>query len=257
MRGLMNRVAIVTGGGSGIGEAICHRLADEGVKISILDRNLEGAHKVAMSIRERGGEAHVEQLDISNYRAALRAVTAAEAMLGSTEILVNCAGWDKVKNFVETDEPLHDLVMSINLKGPINMMHVVTPGMAARKFGRVISITSDAGRVGSSGQAVYSACKAGVMAMSKTLAREFAKSGLTFNSVAPGPTKTPMMEAALDGGDSAEALKILDKMIRSVPLRRIGLPEDMAGIVTFLASDEASFITGQTISVSGGLTMQG
>jgi 2-hydroxycyclohexanecarboxyl-CoA dehydrogenase len=257
MRGLKGRVAIVTGGGSGIGEAICHRLADEGVRISILDKNLESATKVAQAIRERGTDAHIEQLDISDYKAVLRAVAGAEAKLGPTEILINCAGWDKVKNFLDTDEPLHDLVMAVNLKGPVNMMHVVTRGMAARKYGRVVSVTSDAGRVGSSGQAVYSACKAGIVAMSKTLAREFARSGVTFNSVAPGPTKTPMMDAAMEGGDSAEALKILDKMIKSVPLRRIGVPEDLAGIVTFLASDEASFITGQVISVSGGLTMQG
>jgi len=257
MRGLKGRVAIVTGGGSGIGEAICYRLADEGVKVSIFDRNIVGAERVSQSIRERGSEAHIEELDISDYKKVQLSVANAEKALGLTDILINCAGWDKVQNFLDTDEELHDKVMAINLKGPVNMMHVVTRGMAERKYGRVVSVSSDAGRVGSSGQAVYSACKAGVIGMSKTLAREFARHGVTFNSVAPGPTKTPMMEAAMQGGDSAEALKILDRMIKSVPLRRIGLPEDLAGIVTFLASDEASFITGQVISVSGGLTMQG
>jgi 2-hydroxycyclohexanecarboxyl-CoA dehydrogenase len=257
MRGLKGRVAIVTGGSSGIGEAICYRLADEGVKISVLDQNLEGAERVAQAIRDRGSFGHFERLDISDYKAASRAVEHAEQVLGPTDILINCAGWDKVKNFLDTDEALHDRVIAINLKGPVNMMHVVIRGMAERRYGRVVSISSDAGRVGSSGQVVYSACKAGVIAMSKTLAREFARSGITFNAVAPGPTKTPMMEAALEGGDSVEAQKILEKMIKSVPLRRIGLPEDLAGIVTFLASDEASFITGQVISVSGGLTMHG
>jgi 2-hydroxycyclohexanecarboxyl-CoA dehydrogenase len=257
MRGLKGRVAIVTGGGSGIGEAICNRLADEGVKISIFDKNLQGADRVSKSIRDRGGEAYVEELDISNYKAVQQAVASAEKKLGPTEILINCAGWDRVTGFLDTDEALHDKVIAINLKGPVNMMHVVTRGMAERKYGRVVSISSDAARVGSSGQAVYSGCKAGVIAMSKTLAREFARDGITFNTVAPGPTKTPMMEAALEGGDSAAATKILEKMIKSVPLRRIGLPEDLAGIVTFLACDEASFITGQVISVSGGLTMQG
>jgi 2-hydroxycyclohexanecarboxyl-CoA dehydrogenase len=257
MRGLKGRVAIVTGGGSGIGEAICYRLADEGVKISILDQNMRGAERVSQAIRDRGSIGHVEGLDISDYKAVERAVENAERALGPTDILINCAGWDKVTNFLDTDEALHDRVIAINLKGPVNMMHVVTRGMAERKYGRVVSISSDAGRVGSSGQAVYSACKAGVIAMSKTLAREFARSGITFNTVAPGPTKTPMMDAALEGGDSAEAFKILDKMIKSIPLRRIGLPEDLSGIVTFLASDEASFITGQVISVSGGLTMHG
>jgi 2-hydroxycyclohexanecarboxyl-CoA dehydrogenase len=257
MRGLTGRVAIVTGGGSGIGEAICHRLADEGVKISIFDRDVKGATKVARAIIDRGSESYVEELDISDHERVRIAVEAAERKLGPTEILINCAGWDRVQNFLETDEPLHDTVIAINLKGPVNMMHAVTRGMAERGFGRVVSVASDAGRVGSSGQAVYSACKAGVIAMSKTLAREFARRGLTFNAVAPGPTKTPMMDAALAGGDSGEALKILERMIKSVPLRRIGLPEDVAGIVAFLASDEASFITGQVVSVSGGLTMHG
>jgi 2-hydroxycyclohexanecarboxyl-CoA dehydrogenase len=257
MRGLKGRVAIVTGGGSGIGEAICYRLAEEGVKISIFDKNLQGAQRVFKSISDRGCESHIEELDISSYKAVQHAVASAEKKLGPTEILINCAGWDKVTGFLDTDEALHDKVIAINLKGPVNMMHVVTRGMSERKYGRVVSISSDAGRVGSSGQAVYSGCKAGVIAMSKTLAREFARDGITFNTVAPGPTKTPMMEAALEGGDSAAGKKILEKMIKSVPLRRIGLPEDLAGIVTFLACDEASFITGQVISVSGGLTMQG
>jgi 2-hydroxycyclohexanecarboxyl-CoA dehydrogenase len=257
MRGLKGRVAIVTGGGSGIGEAICYRLAEEGVKISIFDKNLQGAQRVFKSISDRGCESHIEELDISSYTAVQHAVASAERKLGPTEILINCAGWDKVTGFLDTDEALHDKVIAINLKGPVNMMHVVARGMSERKYGRVVSISSDAGRVGSSGQAVYSGCKAGVIAMSKTLAREFARDGITFNTVAPGPTKTPMMEAALEGGDSAAGKKILEKMIKSVPLRRIGLPEDLAGIVTFLACDEASFITGQVISVSGGLTMQG
>jgi 2-hydroxycyclohexanecarboxyl-CoA dehydrogenase len=257
MRGLKGRTAIVTGGASGIGEAISHRLADEGVKVTILDRNSDRAASTAEAIRKRQSVARHAGVDIANYDDVARSVAEAEREFGPTDILVNCAGWDRVQNFADTSPQLHDEVIRINLKGPINVMHVVTRGMAERGFGRVVSISSDAARVGSSGQAVYSACKAGVIAMSKTLAREFARKGITLNTVAPGPTKTPMMEAALQGGDSAEALKILDKMIRSVPLRRIGLPEDIAGIVTFLASDEASFITGQVISVSGGLTMNG
>jgi 2-hydroxycyclohexanecarboxyl-CoA dehydrogenase len=138
MRGLKGRAAIVTGGASGIGEAICHRLADEGVKISILDQNLEGANRVAQSIRERGSEAHIEQLDISDYKAVQHAVENAEKALGPTEILINCAGWDKVTNFLDTDEALHDKVIGINLKGPVNLLHIVTRGMAARKYGRVV-----------------------------------------------------------------------------------------------------------------------
>jgi 2-hydroxycyclohexanecarboxyl-CoA dehydrogenase len=257
MRGLKGRVAIVTGGGSGIGRAICERFADEGARIAILDRSAEGAEVTANSIRARGAETHVEILDISDYRAVVQAVECAEKKLGDTEILVNCAGWDKVLRFLETDPELHDKVIAINLKGPVNVTHVVARGMAGRNFGRVIFISSDAGRVGSSGQAVYSACKAGVIGMAKTLARELSRNQITFNAVAPGPTRTPMMEAGLQGGDGPEGAKILEKMIKLVPLHRIGEPEDVAGIVCFLASDEASFITGQVISVSGGLSMHG
>ncbi len=257
MRRLEGRMVIVTGGGSGIGRAICERLADAGANVAILDRDLGNAQAVARELVARGVRAHGEQVDIRDYAAVERAVGAAEAALGATELLVNCAGWDKVTRFLDSDPALHDEVMAINLKGPTNVMHVVLKGMSERGFGRVVSISSDAGRVGSSGQAVYSACKAGIIAMSKTLAREFARQGITFNAVAPGPTRTPMMEAGLQGGDGAEGAKILEKMARAVPLRRIGEPEDVAGIACFLVSDEASFITGQVISVSGGLAMNG
>jgi 2-hydroxycyclohexanecarboxyl-CoA dehydrogenase len=257
MRGIKDRVVIVTGGASGIGRAISERLADAGANVAVLDLNLDLAKAVVAELQARGVKGHAEQVDISDYAAVERAVASAEATLGPTDFLVNCAGWDKVTRFLETDEALHDRVMAINLKGPINVLHVVLKGMSARGFGRVVSITSDAGRVGSSGQAVYSACKAGIVAMSKTLAREFAKQGITFNTVAPGPTRTPMMEAGLQGGDGDEGARILEKMGRAVPMRRIGEPQDLAGITCFLISDEASFITGQVISVSGGLVMSG
>jgi 2-hydroxycyclohexanecarboxyl-CoA dehydrogenase len=257
MRGLKNRTVIVTGGASGIGRAICERLADAGANIAILDLDAGHARDVAADLVQKGVKAHGVQVDISDYAEVERAVAEAEAVLGPTELLVNCAGWDKVTRFLDSAPALHDKVIAINLKGPTNVMHVVLKGMATRSFGRVVSISSDAGRVGSSGQAVYSACKAGIIAMSKTLAREFARQGITFNAVAPGPTRTPMMEAGLQGGDGAEGARILEKMARAVPLRRIGEPEDVAGIACFLISDEASFITGQVISVSGGLAMNG
>jgi len=250
-------MAIVTGGASGIGRAIVERFADAGSKVAIFDLNAEKAHDLAAKLSERGVQVATEVLDISDYAAVEQAVGRVEAQLGPTEILVNCAGWDQVLRFIDSTPEQHDKAIAINLKGPINVTHVVARGMAQRNFGRVVSVTSDAGRVGSTGQAVYSACKAGVAGMSKTLAREFARNKMTFNAVAPGPTRTPMMEAALEGGDGEEAAKILEKMGKAVPLRRIGEPEDVAGIVCFLASDEASFITGQTISVSGGLAMNG
>lgn len=257
MRGLKGRSVLVTGGGSGIGRAICERLADAGANVAILDLNADNASAVAGELIARGLKSHGVQVDIANYAAVERAVAEAEAAIGPTELLVNCAGWDKVTRFLDTDPDLHDKVIAINLKGPTNVLHIVLKGMSERGFGRVVSISSDAGRVGSSGQAVYSACKAGIIAMSKTLAREFARQGITFNAVAPGPTRTPMMEAGLQGGDGDEGARILEKMARAVPLRRIGEPEDLAGITCFLLSDEASFITGQVISVSGGLAMNG
>lgn len=257
MHGLKGRVAIVTGGGSGIGEAICARLAEAGACISIFDKNIDGAVNVAKRIEGAGVRAHVEQVDISSYSGVKSAVARAEAAMGPAEILINCAGWDKMVRFLDTDEALHDEIIAINMKGPINMMHCVLPGMAERNYGRVVSISSDAGRAGGPGQAVYSACKAGIIGISRTLAREHARNTITFNCVAPGPTKTPLMENALGGGHSEKAVKDLERMEKAVPLRRFGLPEDVAGITAFLASDEASYITGQVISVSGGLTMQG
>ncbi len=255
MRGLKGRTAIVTGGGSGIGEAICHRLAEAGVNIAIFDRDRDGADRVAEGLLEYGVSTHVEHLDISDLAAVTLAVARTEKVLGSVEVLVNNAGWDKMTSFLATDEDLRDKVIATNLKGPINVIHVVATNMERRKFGRIVSISSDAGRVGSSGQGVYSACKAGVIALSKTLARELARSGILLNVVCPGPTKTPMMSEGIAG--EGEARDILDRMARVIPLRRMGEPQDMAGIVAFLASDEASYITGQVISVSGGLTMHG
>lgn len=257
MRGLRGKTAIVTGGASGIGEAICRRLAEEGVRIAIIDADAGKARLAAEAIGAAGGQAHAEAADIRDYDAVAGAVARCEASLGPASILVNCAGGDRIVNFLDTTEAHRRAVIATNLEGAANVTHAVLKGMAERGDGRVIMISSEGGRIGSSGQAVYSACKAGQIALAKTLAREFARKGITFNSVAPGPTATPMMDAALAGGDGDAGRKILEKIIRGVPLGRIGEPEDVAGIVTFLASDEAAFITGQVISVSGGLSMIG
>ena len=257
MRGLRGKTAIVTGGASGIGEAICHRLADEDVRIGIIDANAGGAHLVSKAIDVAGGRSYAEAADIRDYDAVAGAIARCEASLGPVSILVNCAGGDRIVNFLNTSEAHRRAVVATNLEGTANVTHAVLKGMAEREHGRVIMISSEGGRIGSSGQAMYSACKAGIIALAKTLAREFARKGITFNSVAPGPTSTPMMDAALNGDDMDTSRKILEKIIRGVPLGRIGEPEDIAGIVTFLASDEAAFITGQVISVSGGLSMIG
>lgn len=256
MKGLEGKRAIVTGGGSGIGEAICRRFAEEGVSIAIVDRDRKGAERVAAMCEEVGVETLVSVVDISEYGRVASAVEEIERDLGPVDILVNNAGWDRMVSFLDSDESLRDEIIAINLKGPLNVTHVVAKRMAERRFGRVVSISSDAGRVGSSGQAVYSACKGGIVSLTKTLARELAGSGILLNAVCPGPTHTPLMDWTLaTQGEGAK--KILDAMAKGIPLRRIGEPEDVAGIVVFLASEDAGFITGQVVSVSGGLTMHG
>ena len=253
---LTNKVALVTGGGNGIGAAIVKRLAESGAAVGIIDRDEASARSIAAELETSGVTTAVVVADISDNSAVVSGVDAIEAALGPIDILVNNAGWDSLKPFLDNDEAHRDLIMDINLKGPINVTHAVLTKMVGRGRGRVVTISSDAGRVGSTGQAVYSACKAGMIALTKSAAREVARHGITLNVVAPGPTRTRMMEEALDG-DDASAKHVLERMTKAVPMRRMGEPEDVAGIAVFLATDDASFITGQVISVSGGLTMHG
>ena len=199
--------------------------------------------------KKTGGRALA--FDISDYAAAKTAVDSA----GRIDVLVNNAGWDRFQNFVDSDPAEWERLIDINLRGPLNMHHIVVPQMAARGAGRVVNIASDAARVGSSGEAVYSACKGGIVSFSKTLARELARKGITVNVVCPGPTDTPILRSFAGEGEAGQ--KVLDALVRAIPLKRVGRPDDMPGIVAFLASDEAAYITGQVISVSGGLTMAG
>jgi 2-hydroxycyclohexanecarboxyl-CoA dehydrogenase len=254
MRGLEGKMAIVTGGGGGIGRAICLRLAAEGVAVSIFDRNAEAGAAVAREASELGPPAHAQAVDIADHAAVAAAVAASEDQAGPTGILVNNAGWDKFAYFLDTEPALWDQLIAVNLKGPINLHHTVLKGMQERRAGRVINIASDAGRVGSSMEAVYSACKGGMVAFTKTMAREMARSGVTLNAVCPGPTETPLLAGFQEG---PQGQKVYDSLKRAIPLGRLGQPDDIPGIVAFLASDDAQFITGQVISVSGGLTMHG
>lgn len=251
MRGLKDKVAIVTGGGQGIGRGIALRLAEEGCKVAIFDLKPEAGEETA----KLAGDAVVKTyaLDVTDYDAVKAAVEQVEAELGPIWALVNNAGWDLPKPFLATDKPLWDKIIAINLYGPLNTHHVVAPLMVARGGGRIINIASDAARVGTSTEAVYSACKGGVIAFTKSVARELASKGVLLNIVCPGPTNTPMMNDVLGTGESA--VKWKDAMVRGIPLKRMGEPEDYGGIVAFLASDDASFMTGQTVSVAGGMNM--
>jgi 2-hydroxycyclohexanecarboxyl-CoA dehydrogenase len=255
VRGLADKIAVVTGAGSGIGRAIAVRLAEEGMRVAILDLNPQAAMATAGLIRSSGGTVHVEVCDICDHAAVQRAVAAVETDLGPIHTLVNNAGWDTPMPFLKTTPDFWQKVVAINYMGPIHVTHVVVNLMAKRNVGRVIFIASDAGRVGSSGEVVYSGCKGATIAFAKALAREVARNNVLMNCVCPGPTNTPAMDAFVGTGEQGQ--KIRDSMVRGVPLGRIGEPTDYPGIVAFLASEDASFMTGQTISVSGGLTMHG
>ena len=255
MRGLTDKVALVTGAGSGIGKSVAMRLASEGMTVGVLDINEEAAKATVDAIAQVGGKADAEICDITNAEAVKQAVAAIESRIGPTWTLVNNAGWDRPMPFLKTTPDFWQKVVNINYLGPLTVTHAVVQGMVERKGGRVVFIASDAGRVGSSGEVVYSGCKGATIAFAKALAREVSRANVLLNCVCPGPTNTPAMDAFVGAGEAGQ--KIRDAMVRGVPLGRIGEPEDYPGLVAFLASDDASFMTGQTISVSGGLTMHG
>ena len=233
MRGLKGKSAIVTGGAAGIGAAIVQRFKDEGVDVTIFDLHSPSP------------------VDITDYAAVKSAV----AKAGPVDILVNNAGWDMFKPFLKTDPAFWQKIISINLVGAMNMLHCVLPGMVERGRGKVVTIASDAGRVGSSGEAPYSACKGGLIALTKTLAREMAAKNIQLNVVCPGLTETGMLEQFMEGAGNPEKLR--EAYRRAIPMGRLGRPDDLPGAVAFFASDDADFITGQVLSVSGGLTMHG
>ena len=245
----------LTGGGGGIGGATCRRLAAEGARVAVLDLNIEAAEKVAAEIRGVGGVAEAFHCDIADRASVDAAVAAVESKLGPIAVLVNNAGWDIFKPFVKSTTDEWQKLIAINLTGALNMHHAILPGMVERKYGRIVNVASDAGRVGSSGESVYAACKGGLISFSKTLAREHARHGITVNVVCPGPTDTALLSGFAAAAGNPE--KLLDAFTRAIPLGRLGKPDDLAGAIAFLASDDASFVTGQVLSVSGGLTMNG
>jgi 2-hydroxycyclohexanecarboxyl-CoA dehydrogenase len=247
---LKDRVAIVTGSGRGIGRGIALELACHGANVVVADMRYELAQDVAGEIKGMGRQALAVSTDVTQRTQVKEMMAKAMEAFGKIDILVNNAGWDKIEPFVKSTEETWDKVIAINFKGVLYCVREVLDHMIERQYGKIISIGSDAGRVGSSGEAVYSGTKGAVIAFSKTLAREMARYKINVNVVCPGPSDTPLF--AEIGQDNP---KLVESLKRVIPWGRLGAPEDIAHAVAFLASDEAGFITGQTLSVSGGLTM--
>ena len=248
---LKDKATIVTGGASGTGRAIAEACAREGARVAVVDLNETAARETAGAIEKAGGTAGAWPCDITDVAAVDRMVEEVAARWGGVHVLVNCAGWDKPMPFVETTPEFWDKILDINLKGPIACMRAALRVMIPQEYGKIVTISSDAGRVGSTGEAVYSAAKGGLIALTKTVAREVARHHINVNCVCPGPSDTPLFRNEF----AATSPKLAESLKRVIPWGRLGVPEDIAPTVVFLASDEAGFITGQTLSVSGGLTM--
>jgi 2-hydroxycyclohexanecarboxyl-CoA dehydrogenase len=246
---LEGKTALVTGGASGIGAATARRLAAEGARVAVADIDEEGGRAVASEI---DGEAL--SLDVADTDSVKDGVAAAQSVLGTIDVLVNNAGVDRFAFFLHSDPDLWDFVVGVNLRGTMAVTHAVLPAMHERKRGSIVNVSSEAGRVGSQGSVAYSAAKAGVIGFTKALARESARYGVRVNAVAPGPIETPLLNAAPEQlGELGVRLKA--GMIKATALGRSGEAEEVAAVIAFLAGDDASYVTGQTVNVSGGLSM--
>ena len=245
---LAGRTAAVTGGASGIGRAICEALAREGARVAVLDLNEAGARETVAALERAGGRGSAHRVDITDVAAVDVAIDAIAAREGGLHVLVNCAGWDKPMPFVDTTPEFWDRILAINLKGPIACTRAALRHMIKQGAGRIVNIASDAGRVGSTGEAVYSAAKGGIIAFTKTIARETARHRINVNCVCPGPSDTPLFQQEF----AAVSPKLAESLKRVIPWGRLGVPEDVAPVVVFLASDDAGLITGSTLTANGG-----
>jgi 2-hydroxycyclohexanecarboxyl-CoA dehydrogenase len=255
MRGLQGKVVIVAGAARGIGAALATRFASQRAQVAIVDMLHEPALALARELSSSEVRACAYRADITDALQVHATVAQIEAELGPIDILVNNAGRNAPGAFIES-EPAHwQAMLDHNFLGPLNIQRAVLPSMSARRSGRIVSVASDAGRVGSANEAVYSGCKGAIIAFSKALAREVAKHGITVNVVCPGPTETQLFRDVAGEGQRAEQFRA--NLVRATPLGRLGQPDDVTGAVCFLSSDDAQFITGQVLSVSGGLTMVG
>ena len=241
---LDGKIAIVTGAGQGIGRGIAEKLAAEGATVAATDINEATAKETAQAVGGVGVAC-----DVTSREGVAAMVVQVQQQFGRIDVLVNNAGWDKVGPFVDSDPADWDRIIAINLYGVLHTCKAVLPLMAERGSGAVVNLGSDAGRVGSSGEAVYSAAKGAVIAFSKATAREMARHQVNVNCVCPGPTDTPLFASLPD--------KLREGLTRAIPFRRLAAPEEVASAVRFFASADADYITGQVLSVSGGLTMAG
>ena len=252
---MQRKVALVTGGARGIGRGIVTALAGAGASVAVADLRTDLAEETATEVaRNTGARVVALQTDVSDLVHVQKTTERVLQTFGNIDVLINNAGWDELKPFLQTTPDFWEKIIAINYRSVLNTCYAVLPHMVARKAGAVVNISSDAGRVGSLGEAVYAGAKAAIIAFSRTLAREHARDNIRFNVVCPGPTQTPLVE---EMQQQEFGSRVLGRLEQYVPLKRLGKPEDIAPMVVFLASDAASFITGQVISVSGGLTMVG
>jgi 2-hydroxycyclohexanecarboxyl-CoA dehydrogenase len=250
---LKDKSVIVTGGARGIGRAVVRAFAESGADVVIGDLRLEDAQATALEISEASGRRVVAvQTDVTDHSGVERLRDETLRLFGKIDVLVNCAGWDRLLPFIKTTPDLWQKVLSINFLGVVNTCHVILPHMAERKQGAIVSISSDTGRVGSFGEAIYASSKAAIMAFSKTIAREHARDNIRVNVVSPGLCDTPLIDEMREDEFTA---KILGSIVNFIPLKRLGKPEEVAPMVLFLASEAASYITGQVFSINGGLNM--
>ena len=238
------KLAIVAGAAGGMGGATVRRLVRDGFRIAAFDLNEQGLREVLDGL---GDEHRAFSVDVTDQQAVRAAVRAVETEMGAVDVLVDLIGWCETRRFLEEDSAYWRKVIAINYEGVLYLTHAVLPGMVERRRGRIVFVSSDAGRVGQSGEAVYAGAKGGVIAFAKSIAREVARYGITVNCTAPGPTDTPL--------EMAQDMEVINRIIRHIPFRRMARPEEQAAAIAFLVSDDANFITGQTLSVSGGLTM--